>query len=163
MAKNLKANFVFWVVLMMIIFLEGISGLTGKNSENQGKKEIIVLPGTSSSVLPFSSAVKAGNFMFLSGVIGTDLKTNDLVSPDAGEQTRQCLEKLKLVLAQGGMDMGDVVNATVYLSDVNDYEAMNKVYSTYFPSDPPARACVQVGKLVKGAKVEIAMVAWKVK
>jgi 2-iminobutanoate/2-iminopropanoate deaminase len=91
------------------------------------------------------------------------LKTNDLVSPDAGEQTRQCLEKLKLVLAQGGMDMGDVVNATVYLSDVNDYEAMNKVYSTYFPSDPPARACVQVGKLVKGAKVEIAMVAWKVK
>jgi hypothetical protein len=70
MAKNLKANFVFWVVLMMIIFLEGISGLTGKNSENQGKKEIIVLPGTSSSVLPFSSAVKAGNFMFFRASLG---------------------------------------------------------------------------------------------
>lgn len=124
-------------------------------------KEIITMPGVKTSGLPFSSAVKVGNMMFISGVIGTDVKTNKLVSDNVADQTRVCLEKLKSIIANGGMDLADAVNCTVYLTDINDYDAMNKVYGTYFPADPPARACVQVAKLVRGAKVEISLIAMK--
>ncbi len=93
--------------------------------------------------------------MYLSGLIGTDLKTSELVSPDVGEQTKQCLETLGLILRQAGMDYTDVVSCTVYLTDLNDYGEVNKVYSAYFPTDPPARTCVQVVKLVREAKVEL--------
>ncbi len=126
-------------------------------------KEIISIPGAKSTGLPFSSAVKVGNLMFVSGVVGTDVKTNILVSDDVADQTRVCLEKLKSVIAKGGMDLADAVNCTVYLTDINDYDAMNKVYGTYFPVNPPARACVQVAKLVRGAKVEISLIAMKAK
>ena len=61
------------------------------------------------------------------------------------------------------MNLGDAVSATVYLTDLNDYDAMNKTYATYFPANPPARACVQIAKLVRGAKVEISMIAMKAK
>ena len=126
-------------------------------------KEAVRLPGTQPTGLPYSPAIKVGNMMFLSGAIGSDPKTGELVSPDVAGQTRQCMEKLKAVLHQGGMDFSDVVRATVYLADINDYNNMNKVYATYFLKDPPARACVQVAKLVRGAKVEISMIAIKVK
>ena len=126
-------------------------------------KEIITMPGAKTTGLPFSSAVKVGNMMFVSGVIGTDVKTNKLVSDDVADQTKVCLEKLKSIIAEGGMYLADVVNCTVYLTDINDYDVMNKVYGTYFPADPPARACVQVAKLVRGAKVEISLIATKAK
>jgi len=126
-------------------------------------KEAVRLPGIQATGLPYSPAIKVGNMMFLSGVIGTDLKTGELVSPDVAGQTRQCMEKLKAVLHQGGMDFSDVVRATVYLADINDYNNMNKAYASYFLKDPPARACVQVAKLVREAKVEISMIAIKVK
>jgi 2-iminobutanoate/2-iminopropanoate deaminase len=124
-------------------------------------KQILTMPGTKPSGLPFSSAVKVGNLMFVSGVVGTDVKTNQLVSDNVVDQTRQCLEKLKSIIVQGGMALSDVVNCTVYLTDINDYDAVNKVYGTYFPTEPPARACVQVAKLVRGAKVEISLIAEK--
>lgn len=124
-------------------------------------KEIITMPGAKPSALPFSSGVKVGNFLFLSGVVGTDLKTNELISPDVGGQTRQCLEKLKQVMAQAGMDFRNAVSTTVYLTDLKDYDEMNKAYGAYFTKDPPARACVQVANLVRGAKVEISMIAAK--
>jgi 2-iminobutanoate/2-iminopropanoate deaminase len=121
------------------------------------------MPGAKTTGLPFSSAIKVGNMMFVSGVIGTDVKTNKLVSDDVADQTKVCLEKLKSIIAKGGMYLADVVNCTVYLTDINDYDVMNKVYGTYFPTDPPARACVQVAKLVRGAKVEISLIATKAK
>ena len=124
-------------------------------------KEIITMPGLKTNGLPFSSAVKVGNMMFISGVIGTDVKTNKLVSDDVADQTRVCLEKLKSVITKGGMDLADAVNCTVYLTDINDYDAMNEVYGTFFSKDPPARACVQVAKLVRGARVEISLIATK--
>jgi 2-iminobutanoate/2-iminopropanoate deaminase len=99
--------------------------------------------------------------MFLSGLIGTDLKTSELVSSDVGEQTKQCLETLGLILRQSQMDYSDVVSCTVYLTDLKDYSEMNKAYSAYFPKDPPARTCVQVAKLVREAKVELTLIAAK--
>jgi len=109
---------------------------------------------------PFSPAVKFGNLLFLSGSIGMDPETGEL-PPDVGEQTTQCLKNLGLILRQADMDYSDAVKCTVYLADLEDYAAMNKAYIAFFPEDPPARACVQVAGLVRGAKVEISMIAAK--
>jgi len=122
-------------------------------------KEVIEMEGAEG--LPFSSAVKFGNLLFLSGAIGVDPKTNEVVSPDVGEQTKQCLERVGQILHRVDMDYSDVVNCTVYLTDLDDYAEMNKAYSAFFPEDPPARACVQVSRLVRGVKVEISMIAAK--
>ena len=163
MARFIRSFPLILVILGTSLILFGRGSQSDKAGQVSSGKEIITLPGVKSSGLPFSSAVKVGNTMFLSGVIGTDLKTNELVSQDAGDQTRQCLEKLKSILIQGGMNLGDAVNATVYLADLNDYDTMNKAYATYFTANPPARACVQIAKLVRGAKVEISIIAIKAK
>jgi 2-iminobutanoate/2-iminopropanoate deaminase len=127
--------------------------------EEKPGKQILLPPNLKPSSRPYSAGVKVGNMVFLSGVLGTHVNTNELVSPDVSGQTRQCLEKFKAVLSQAGMDLGDAVSVMVYLADLRDYDEMNKVYSTYFPKDPPARACVQAGALLMGAKVEISMIA----
>jgi 2-iminobutanoate/2-iminopropanoate deaminase len=154
----------FAIVILLLIALPFISmsfSQTHETDQADMKKEVIkaqigVPPG-----LPFSTAVKFGNFMFLSGILGTDLETKELVSPDVGKQTKQCMGILGLVLREAKMDYSDVVSCTVYLTDLEDYSEMNKVYSTYFPKDPPARTCVQVSRLVKGAKVELTFIAAK--
>ncbi|MCX6570630.1 MAG: Rid family detoxifying hydrolase [Candidatus Aminicenantes bacterium] len=154
-----KNSFIILLVLGTSLITFGHGNPVQTTGLASAAKEIISMPGAKTTGLPFSSAVKVGNVMFVSGVIGTDVKTNQLVSDDVVDQTRLCLEKLKSVINQGGMSLADVVNCTVYLTDINDYDAMNKVYATFFPSDPPARACVQVAKLVRGAKVEISFIA----
>lgn len=157
------------VLLFVLLILGGLFIALGHGREieaaaaGSAAKQIITMPGSTASGLPFSSAVKVGNVMFVSGVVGTDVKTNKLVSDDVADQTRLCMEKLKSIVVQGGMALSDVVNCTVYLTDINDYDAVNKVYGTYFPNEPPARACVQVAKLVRGAKVEISLIAEKAK
>ncbi len=161
MRRFAKGGFIVLVILGASLVPFGHGRQVPQAAGDLASKEIISLPGAKSTGLPFSSAVKVGNMMFVSGVVGTDVKTNTLVSDDVADQTRVCLEKLKSVVAKGGMDLSDAVNCTVYLSDINDYDAMNKVYGTYFPADPPARACVQVAKLVRGAKVEISLIATK--
>jgi 2-iminobutanoate/2-iminopropanoate deaminase len=163
MMRFLKDRSVLFAVIGTALIGFAVGHLPSRASQDSRGKEVVSFPGALPSKAPFSTAIRAGDYVFLSGVIGTDLKTNELVSPDVSGQTRQCLEKLKSVLGQAHMDLSDVVNATVYLSDLDDYDAMNKVYSLYFPASPPARACVQVGKLVRGARVEIAMMAWKAK
>ncbi|MFW6124457.1 MAG: RidA family protein [Acidobacteriota bacterium] len=121
-------------------------------------KEVIEMEGAEG--MPFSPAVRFGNLLFLSGSIGMDPETNEM-PPDAGEQTKNCLERLGAILEQAHMDYSDVVKCTVYLTDLEDYAEMNKAYSSFFPEDPPARACVQVAGLVREAKVEISMIAAK--
>lgn len=160
MSRSTTALLFILLLLGWLFIPLGHGGETGA-APGRSDKRIITMPGSTSSGLPFSSAVQAGNIMFVSGVVGTDLKTNKLVSDDVADQTRMCLEKLRSIVVQGGMELSDAVNCTVYLTDINDYDAMNKVYATYFPKEPPARACVQVAKLVRGAKVEISLIAEK--
>jgi 2-iminobutanoate/2-iminopropanoate deaminase len=154
-------------ILILIVLITGGLLLMGYNNnynkdQAMPKREVIKTPGTHPAGLPFNPAIKVGNIMFLSGTIGSDAKTQEVVSDDIEEQTRQTMENLKTILKQGGMDFSDVVRATVYLTDLNDYEGMNKVYWSYFKNiEPPARACVEVAKLVKKAKVEISMIAIK--
>jgi len=159
--KSSTRTAIMAVVITTVFFVAAGLGQKSDSPKPVLGKDILTMPGAKPSTLPFSSGVKVGNFVFLSGVVGTDLKTNELVSPDVGGQTRQCLEKLKQVMAQAGMDLGNAVSATVYLTDLKDYDEMNKAYGAYFAKGAPARACVQVANLVKGAKVEISMIAAK--
>jgi 2-iminobutanoate/2-iminopropanoate deaminase len=119
------------------------------------QKEIVVtkrapaIPG-----LPFSPAVKVGKFVFVSGQVGDDPKS------DVKTQTRQALEKIKALVEKAGTSLGNVVKCTVFLSNLDYYGSMNEVYGEYFGENPSARACVEVSRLVKDLKVEIESIAY---
>jgi 2-iminobutanoate/2-iminopropanoate deaminase len=104
---------------------------------------------------PYSQAIRAGDFLFVSGQIPLDPATGTLVDGDVRAQTRRVLESLSAVVAAGGASLDRVVKTTVYLVDMNDFPAMNEVYASYFGSPAPARATVQVGRLPKDVRVEI--------
>lgn len=108
---------------------------------------------------PYSQAVRAGAFLFLSGQIPLDPKTNVLVSGTIQEETRRVLDNLKAVLAADGLDFSDVVKTTVYMTDLGDFPKMNETYAAAFGASRPARATVQVSALPKGARVEIEAIA----
>ncbi len=105
---------------------------------------------------PYSHAVAAGELLFLSGQIPLDPATNDLTgADDVSVQTRQVLTNLGAVLSAAGSGYNQVVKTTVYLTDLEDFGEMNSVYAEFFPAPSPARACVEVKALPKGARVEI--------
>ena len=109
--------------------------------------------------LPFSSAVRVGNTLYLSGQIGNVPGTRQLADTGIAGQTRQALENIKAVLASAGSSLDRAVKCTVFLADIKDYGAMNTVYATYFPKDPPARSTVAGSGLALGARVEIECIA----
>ena len=112
------------------------------------------------AVGPYCHAKLAGNTLYTSGQLGLDPATGEL--PQGVEaQARQALENLMAVLEAGGMSLGNVVKTTVFLSDMGDFAAINAIYADYFVSEAPARSCVQVAALPKGALFEIEAVAVK--
>jgi reactive intermediate/imine deaminase len=121
-------------------------------------KQVISPPGANLG-LPFSPAVRVGNLLFLSGQIGNLPGTRELVPGGTAAEVRQTLENIKGVLALAGSSMDRVVKCTVFLTDVNEYAAMNQVYSSYFPRDPPARSFMAVSGLALGARAEIECIA----
>jgi 2-iminobutanoate/2-iminopropanoate deaminase len=108
---------------------------------------------------PYSQAVRANGFVFLSGQIPLDPKTQQVVEGDAAAQTERVLENLKAVVEAAGSSIQRVVKTTVFLSDMNDFAAMNEVYSRYFVTHPPARSTVEVSRLPKNVRVEIDLIA----
>jgi 2-iminobutanoate/2-iminopropanoate deaminase len=113
-----------------------------------------------SAIGPYSQAIVAGGFVHCSGQIALDPKTGQLIAGAITEQTERALENLKAVLAASGSDMSKVVKTTVYLVSMEDFGAMNKVYSRYFQGDAtPARSTVGVNQLPRNAFVEIDCVA----
>lgn len=124
----------------------------------QQDKQVIQIPGASVG-LPFSSAVQVGNVLYLSGQIGNVPGTRELADTGVAGQTRQTLENIKTVLAHAGSSLARVFKCTVFLRDINDYAAMNAVYASYFPTDPPARSTVAGSGLALGARVEIECMA----
>ena len=109
--------------------------------------------------LPFSTAVRVGNLLFLSGMIGNKPGTRELADTGIAGQTRQALENIKGALAGAGSSLERAVKCTVFLTDIRDYQAMNAVYASYFPKDPPARSTVAGSGLALGARVEIECIA----
>jgi 2-iminobutanoate/2-iminopropanoate deaminase len=108
---------------------------------------------------PYSQAIRANGFVFVSGQISLDPGTQQLVPGDIRVQTQRVLENLQGILEAAGSSLGQVVRTTVFLADMNEFSGMNEVYSHYFPADPPARATVQAARLPRDVRVEIDVVA----
>ena len=110
---------------------------------------------------PYEAGIKVGNFIFTSGQIPVDPKTNELVTGPIELQARQSLENIKGILEEEGYSLNDVVKTTVFLADINDFAAVNKIYGEYFSEHKPARSCLQVGRIPKNAGLEIEVIAYK--
>lgn len=110
------------------------------------------------AVGPYSQAVRVGDLLFTAGQIPLT-PDGRLVEGDVREQTRQVMENLRAVLAAGGSSLERVVKCTCYLADMNDFAAMNEVYGSYFPAEPPARSAFQVARLPKDVAIEIEAIA----
>ncbi|CAN5681150.1 RidA family protein [soil metagenome] len=108
---------------------------------------------------PYSQAIHSGDLVFLSGQVPIDPKTGELVVGDIAVQTERVLDNLAAVLGAAGCGFADVVKTTIYLVDLNDFQAVNQTYAKRFDAAPPARATVQVSALPKGARVEIDAIA----
>ena len=108
----------------------------------------------------FSPATQLGNLLFLSGSGALDPQTHKLVPGPIGNQVRQCLENLKTVLEAAGSSLDKVLKCTVFLTDIADFQAMNAMYHTYFPVNPPARTTVAVKELPGQSPVEIECIAY---
>ncbi|MDH3292320.1 MAG: Rid family detoxifying hydrolase [Gemmatimonadota bacterium] len=122
------------------------------------EKQTIQLPGSLEG-LPFSSAVRVGDMLYLSGQIGVLPGTRDLAPGGTAAETRQTMENIRAVLDHAGSSMDRVVKCTVFLLDMADYQAMNEVYREFFPRDPPARSALAASALALGARVEIECMA----
>jgi 2-iminobutanoate/2-iminopropanoate deaminase len=122
-------------------------------------KDIIQTDRGPKPIGPYSQAVRANQFLFLSGQMPLDPKSGEMVGVDIGQQTERVLENIKGVLEAAGANLQHVVKTTVFLKDMNDFAAMNEVYGRYFSSAPPARSTVQVARLPKDALVEIEVIA----
>ncbi len=109
---------------------------------------------------PYSHAVRAGDFVYLSGQLGLDPATNSLPAGGVGPETRQALSNIVNILAEMGLAPRDVVKTTVFLRDMEDFAAMNAIYAEVLGAAPPARSTVQVAALPKYAAVEIEVVAY---
>ena len=106
---------------------------------------------------PYSHAMVVNNLVFTSGQIPLDTEGN-IVSSDVKEQKKQVLENLSVVLEEAGSDLNSVVKATIFISDMNEFQQINEVYGSYFNEHQPARSCVEVSRLPKDVKVEIEVV-----
>lgn len=122
-------------------------------------RRVIVSSAAPAPIGPYSQAIEAGGTLYLAGQIGLDPRTGKLVEGGVGPQTRQALENLIAVLRAASLGPEHVVQATVYLTDLSDFEAMNAVYAEHLGGSKPARATVGVQALPRGARVEIALVA----
>jgi len=122
-------------------------------------KNIIATRNAPGAIGPYSQGIKANGFVFASGQIGLDPATGEFVKGGITEQSRQVLLNVKNVLEAAGSGLDKVVKTTVFLKDINNFAAMNAVYSEFFKTDCPARSAVQVAALPKGALVEIEVIA----
>jgi 2-iminobutanoate/2-iminopropanoate deaminase len=122
-------------------------------------KESISAPDAPAAIGPYSPAIRAGGFLFVSGQVAIDPRSRELVAGDVRAQTEQVMKNLKALLTAGGSGLEQVVKATVYLRSMADFAAMNEVYGKSFSAAPPARATVEVSRLPKDALVEIEVIA----
>ena len=123
--------------------------------------KVIATPTAPAAIGPYSQAVQAGNMVFVSGQLPFVPETGALLEGSVGEMTVQSMKNIEAILAEAGCTLKDVVKTTIFLKDLNDFAEVNAAYATFFPENPPARACVQVAKLPRDAKVEIEAIACK--
>jgi len=122
-------------------------------------REVIATADGPKAIGPYSQAIKANGFVFLSGQIALDPSSQQLISGDVAAQTERVLQNLSGILAGAGSSLPQVVKTTVFLKNMSDFAAMNEVYGRYFTQAPPARSTVEVARLPKDVLIEIDVVA----
>lgn len=121
--------------------------------------KILNTPKAPAAIGPYSQGVQCGNMVFVSGQLPFVPETGALLEGSVGEMTIQSMKNIEAILAEAGCTLADVVKTTIFLKDLNDFAEVNAAYETFFPENAPARACVQVAKLPRDAKVEIEAIA----
>jgi 2-iminobutanoate/2-iminopropanoate deaminase len=122
-------------------------------------KDVVLTARGPKPIGPYSQAIKASGFLFVSGQVALDPQSGEFVGTDVCQQTERVLENVKAILEAAGASFHHVVKTTVFLKDMNDFAAMNEVYARYFGEAPPARSTVQAARLPKDALVEIEAIA----
>ncbi|MGA2139459.1 MAG: RidA family protein [Verrucomicrobiia bacterium] len=123
------------------------------------KRQVVVTDAMPKAIGPYSQAVWAGDLLFCAGQIALDPATGNMVAGGITEQTIRVFENIRGLLQSQGLSFGNVVKSTAFLSDMDNFGAINEVYARYFTKEPPARSTVQVARLPKDALVEIEVVA----
>jgi 2-iminobutanoate/2-iminopropanoate deaminase len=123
-------------------------------------KQVIISKNAPAPAGPYNQAIKAGNFLFVSGQLPVDFKTNQLRVGSIEEEIRTVFENVEAILKEAGMSFTNVVKATIYLSDMNLFDEVNKVFAQYFTHEPPARECVAVKTIPRNVHVEISVIAY---
>ena len=124
-------------------------------------KKIIKTDAAPQAIGPYSQAIEANGFLFVSGQIALDPKSGQIVSGDVKEQAKRVMENGKAIIEAAGSNLSRVVKTTIYLKNIADFSVVNEIYGGYFPADPPARATVEVSRLPKDVLVEIDFIATK--
>ncbi|MCU1347091.1 MAG: endoribonuclease [Acidobacteria bacterium] len=122
-------------------------------------REVIRTPDAPGSIGPFSQAIRANGFVFVSGQVALDPATQKVIEGDVAAQTERTLQNVSAILEAAGSDLKKVVRAGVYLRNMGDFAAMNEVYARYFPAAPPARTTIEVSRLPLDVLVEVDVVA----
>ncbi len=123
------------------------------------EKKIVATAKAPSAIGPYSQAIRIGDFLYTSGQISLDPETMEMITGGIEVETERVLQNLKAILEADGLSQKNVIRTTVYLTDLSEFTKMNQVYEKFFEETKPARACVQVAALPKGAKVEIDAIA----
>lgn len=118
-------------------------------------RKIIHTENAPAAVGPYNQGIRAGNLLFISGQLGVDMTTGEIAYDCVETQTRQVLNNLQTIAKAGGSSLAEALKVTVYLTNMDDFEAMNAIYATYFSDNPPARVAVEVSRLPKGVHVEM--------
>ena len=122
-------------------------------------KEVVFTSQAPAAIGPYSQAIRAGEWLFLSGQIPVDPATGEVAGTDVRTQARQVLKNIQAVLAEAGTTVQAVVKTTVFLKDLQDFQAFNEEYAKVFASEAPARSCVEIARLPKDVLVEIEAIA----
>ncbi len=123
------------------------------------EKKPIQTPNAPSAIGPYSQAIRIGEFIYTSGQIALDPESMEMKNGEIEEETELVLKNIEAILKADNMNLGHVIKTTVYLTDLGEFSRMNQIYERFFAETKPARACVQVAALPKGAKVEIDAIA----
>ena len=166
-----------YILIISLLAIFGVVACSPRNEETEQSEEknidttVILSPSTERKIIytakapkpvgPYSQAVTKNNTLYVAGQVGLDPKRGKLAGDSIDVQTRQAIENIKTIVESAGLKLSDVVQTTVYLADIKDFDKMNKVYATYFSASAPARATVQVAALPLKAKIEIVAVAIK--
>lgn len=124
-------------------------------------KKVINTSNAPAPIGPYSQAIAAGNFVFISGQIPSNPATGEIITSDIKAEATQVMENIKAILTEAGLDFGSIVKTTIFLTDMQTFAQVNEVYGTYFTDQFPARETVQVAALPKNVNVEISVIAIK--